>query len=169
MSSELHSPFERSFGKEDVVVFRDLTRSLVGLRCSRSRETYAQGLVVDFGKLVPKPPRAAEQAPPDRGEWVATTWGCDVAVVDPRTGARPNSNEDFSEVLELAQHFVGERVKEVEVTPDDLSLIIQFEDGRRLELKTDFSDPELDQWFLQLPSGGSIGVTGTKTWYLRAP
>lgn len=156
-------PFERPFGPTDDAVFQALCGGLVGKPLARWRETYADGLVLDFGRLVPREPRKPG-LPKERGEWVLSTWGCDVRLISPHA-AEPL--EDLQEIAAELASLVGQKVSRVSVAADDVSLNVEFENGIVLILQTDRSEAELDQWFILLPGGGSVGATGRSTWYFR--
>ena len=167
MTSQQQSPFERPFAAGDEHLFRELTRGLVAAECVRWRETYANGLVFDFGRLIPVAKPRSERLPKERGEWVASSWGCDILISDEARGRAASSEEDFEAIKGLARDLVGSRVTAVAVTPGDLSLVMEFANRMRLNFQTDTSDPEVDQWFIQLPSKYSVGASAAGRWYLR--
>ncbi len=156
--------FDRSFTPNDVDVFTDLTKGAVGKPLSRWRETYADGIVFDFGQLVPKSHSARPVPVQDRGEWVISTWGCDLAI---RESSREPMVAALDEIKELLNNRIGRRVRSVGIDPANLSLSIQLDDDSEILLLTDRDDRELDQWFITTPSGRSIGAGASGTWYYR--
>jgi hypothetical protein len=156
-------PFERAFQASDVAMFDDLIRGIVGKKLSRWRETYAQGIVLDFGELVSKPhdkPRVVA----DRGEWTISTWGCDVRFADSPKGPWIS---DLEQLRNSLSKVVGRAVVQITITSEDLSMTLGFDNGSQIVFQTDRSDSELDQWFITTPSDESIGASASGHWYLR--
>lgn len=160
-------PFERVFRGDDARLFHRMTRELVGKKLSRWRETYADGLVLDFGELIPKRYPKPSLPQKDRGEWVVATWGCDV-VLYPTSGPALDSAQGGIEPMnEYLDQLVGQRVRAVRIDSSDLSLEIEFSDGTRVVLRADQETTDLDQWFILTSFDMSIGVSAAGTWYLR--
>lgn len=167
MSANPYVNFERQFSPGDEAAFGNLTRGLVGARCVRCRETFADGLILDFGKLVPEPDPRSPKLPDDRGEWVLSTWGCDVVGSQGSHVVVDSGRHDFKAVKDFVSQFVDSKVKDLTLNPADLSLTITFSNATRLELRTDRTDPELDQWFIELPTRCSVGVSASGRWYVH--
>lgn len=156
--------FDRAFGSGDASAFQDLVRGFIGKRLSRWRETYADGIVLDFGPLVPKSVPAGTSLPSDRGEWVIRSWGCDISFREQPSAPRVDA---FEQVKASLAKVVDRHVLNVTIAPDDLSLTVGFEGGSEILLRTDRDDPELDQWFITTPSGASVGASAAGNWYYR--
>jgi hypothetical protein len=164
MKRLIPDPFERPFEPADVHLFGDLVHDILGKKLTRWRETYAEGIVLDCGELMPKlPVRSATSR--DRGEWVISTWGCDISV---RQAASMSSMDTFENVKAALASIVGRPLMKLSIDPGDLSLTATFDGDSEILLMTDRDDPELDQWFITTPSGGSIGVSASGTWYYRS-
>lgn len=156
--------FDRSFTPGDVDLFSTLTEGALGKPLSRWRETYADGIVLDFGQLVPRPHSAKPMPVQERGEWMISSWGCDLAI---RESSREPMVAAFDEIKKSLNSRAGHHVRSVMINPTDLSLSIQLDDDSEILFLTDRDDPELDQWFITTPSGRSIGATASGTWYYR--
>lgn len=164
MKRLLLDSFERPFEPGDVRLFGELVQEMLGKKLTRWRETYAEGIVLDCGELVPKPP-STSATPRDRGEWVISTWGCDISV---RQTTSMSSMDTFENVKAALASIVGRPLLKLSINPGDLSLAAAFDGDSEILLTTDRDDPELDQWFITTPLGGSIGVSASGTWYYRS-
>jgi hypothetical protein len=165
MSTENPVGFARPFRPGDVAVFRELTERMIGLPLVRWRETYADGVVLEFGSLIPRATIRSDRIPQDRGEWVVSTWGCDLEVT-PRGGQVFDNRAGVAAVRAPLDRALGGHVAALAVA-DDLSLVIQLSDGTAIVCRTDITDPDLDQWIIRLPTYWSIGASANGRWYLR--
>jgi len=161
MKSPAIDLFDRPFTSHDAVVFFKLTEGAVGKPLSRWRETYADGIVLDFGQLAPRPKSTKPIVVPDRGEWMISTWGCDLAF---RESPGEPTVEAFDEIKRSLNARTGRHIRSLGIDPLDLSLSIQLDDDSEFLLQTDRDDPELDQWFITTPSGRSIVASASGTW-----
>jgi len=164
MTQRSLDPFERAFQPSDVATFAELVQGISGQRISRWRETYAQGIVIDCGELVPKS-SSIPRAVADRGEWVISTWGCDILFRE-----RPETPlvSSFEQLKAFLAGLVGHPLVQISIASEDLSLTAVFAGGAAIVLQTDRDDPGLDQWFITTPAGDSIGVSASGKWYLRS-
>lgn len=167
MTANSRGTFERPFGIGDEAVFRELTSGLVGAECVRWRESYADGLILDFGKLIPEPHPRSPKLPKDRGEWVLSTWACDVVVSRGSDLVLDSRKHDFQAIKTVMPQLVGSRVRDLRLDPADLSLAISFSNAMQLELRTDRTDPRLEQWFIELPTRRSVGVSASGRWSME--
>ena len=167
MNASPYINFERLFRPGDQTVFGELTQGLVGERCNRWRETFAGGLILDFGALFSDANRRFPKLPQDRGEWVLSTWGCDVVGSQGGQVLVDSRRDDSKAVTHFVSQLVGSMVEGLLLEPADLSLTIVFSNARQLELRTDPADPDLDQWFIELPNGYSVGVSASGRWYVN--
>jgi hypothetical protein len=156
--------FNRSFSLGDADVFSELVEGTAGQRFSRWRETYAEGIVLDFGQLIPRFPITKSMVVQDRGEWMISSWGGDLAI---RESSRQQMITAFDEIKTFLSSRVGESIRAITMNPEDLSLGIQLADDSEILFLTDRDNPDLDQWFIITPSGRSIGATASGTWYYR--
>jgi hypothetical protein len=158
--------FERAFGPNDMALFHDLTLEFIGKPLSRFRETYAEGIVLDCGELVPKRNSTRSSLARDRGEWMVSSWGCDVSL---SMGPSTSRVDTFEHVKTLLTTVVGRRLVAVSIDAPDLSLTLVFDGGSEVLFRTDRDDPQLDQWFITTPLGQTIGTAASGAWYFREP
>lgn len=159
------SSFERAFTAGDERLFQEIVQGILGAECTRCRETYADGVVLDIGVLVTVPAVSGGRSAKQRGEWVVASWGCDIQIADLLGGFGAASDEDFPAVMVLAQRLVGARVANIAVHPPELSLIMDFSNHFRLTFSTN-ADTDMDQWYIQLPVAFSVAVNGRGGWAL---
>ena len=168
MNADPYTNFERPFRPGDQAVFGKLTQGLVGELCTRGRGTFAGGLILDFGALVSDTNRRFPNLPQDRGESVLSTWGCDVVGSQGGQVLVASRKDDSKAVTHFVSLLVGSMVEDLMLEPADLSLTIVFSNTRQLELRTDPADPDLDQWFIELPNGCSVGASASGRWHVNS-
>lgn len=162
--SNSFAAFEREFRAGDIALFQELTDGICGARLSRVRETYADGIVLDCGEIRLRDHKPKAAVVIDRGEYTITSWGCDVTYLDAtseRVFRKPAA------ILKRLKSLAGTFVSKLELEYSSLSLTVTFASGSELRFETDFADPEIDQWFITLATGASIGVAPTHKWYYR--
>lgn len=81
-----------------------------------------------------------------------------------RTDSREGSFDSFKGGLAGLVHG---RLVELSLNPNDLSLTMRFSNSAQMELLTDPADPEVDEWFIQLPSWKAVGVSASGRWCLQ--
>lgn len=160
------SSFERAFKAGDELLFQELVEGMIGAECTRCHETYADGMVLDIGKLITVPALHEERPAKQQGEWVVASWGCDIDLADPIGVVSAQSEEDFPTVMALAERLVGARVANIAVHPPELSLIVGFSNHFRLTFRTDAATADLDQWYIQLPTAFGLAANGRGEWSL---
>lgn len=160
------SSFERAFKAGDERLFQELMQGILGAECTRCRETYADGIVLDIGKLNSVPAMRGGRPAKQQGEWVVASWGCDIQITDPLGEVSAASNEDFSAVMGLARRLVGTRVASIAIHPPELSLLLDFSNQLRLTFRTDADTDNMDQWYIQLPSAVSLTANARGSWSL---
>lgn len=159
--------FEREFLPTDRDLFRELTIGMIGLPLARSRRTYADGLVLEFGQLVHRDV-PSEKLPGERGEWVVSDWGGDPIIRLGSAGVVDSRVDGAPAVEARLQGMARDAVADIMLSEPDLSLEIEFTTGHVFSIVASRSDPDLDQWYIICPDGASLGVTGRGTWYRRA-
>lgn len=167
MTMERRKPFRRRFGSDDTLVFRELVEGLVGERCVQVRETYAEGIVADFGQLVCLKPPTLRGPGSLQGRWVVSSWGCDILVARPGAADLGDSRKDFATLLAGAQSLVGETVVDLVLRSTDLSLSLIFQSGARLIFEADPSVADMDQWDIQMPDDLAVIAEGDGHWRLE--
>jgi hypothetical protein len=156
--------FERSFQPEDDGVFRELVQSMVGKKITRWRETYAEGIVIDCGDMAPEPPLPG-CSPSLRGEWVVSSWFCDVLFLDEQN---VSLDGDFEQLISSLPRTVGKTIADITIAPEDVSLIITLEGGGVIIFRTDIDWPEEDQWFIETPFKTSISASSRGRWSFQS-
>jgi hypothetical protein len=155
------------FRASDADKFQSLVAGILGARCTGWRETYANGLVLEFGRSIIRPDPISPQQKASRAEWIVSTWGCDVFIAD-RPEEFPGSLvDDVAAISSAMTRVVGDRLEDLILESGDMSLVLKFAGGVAVSLRTDREAADLDQWFILTPSSTSIGATGAGTWYVR--
>ncbi len=93
--------------------------------------------------------------PHDRGDWVISTWGCDLAIHDVSLDL---TTATFDETKKSLNARLGQDIRSIRINPANVSLIIGLEDDSEVLLQTDRDNTELNQWFITTASGRSIGA-----------
>lgn len=158
--------FEREFREPDGALFAELTAEMIGEPLSRWRESYADGLDLEFGRLLPREPLQAGERT-ERGEWVVNVWGGDPMLRLPGGKVVDYRQDGFQAVLKHLPDLEHERVTAIRMTVPDLSLEIEFGGGAMFRISTewDADHPDVDHWFIQTPFHFAIGARGRGTWY----
>jgi hypothetical protein len=162
-----NAPFDgRVFREGDEPLFAGLMKGFLGARCVRAEETYADGIVLEFGRFIPKK-RPLGNSPRDRGEWAVSSWGCDLIMTTPDGSSYDSRSGGFDDIRKRLAGLTGAIATQCAIDADDLSLQIQLSTGIGVRFAVDNTEPDLDQWFILFPDGRSVGVKSSTEWFLH--